>query len=78
MQIADTHPEGYANPGTDGRFYINAPHKTGVVDFDALFSAIKKSGYNDTLAIEYVQMDGIPLEEDFKRVYDLFAPMAGA
>ncbi len=78
MQIADTHPEGYANPGTDGRFYINAPHKTGVVDFDALFAAIKKSGYNDTLAIEYVQMDGISLEEDFKRVYDLFTPLAGA
>lgn len=72
MQIADSHPEGYANPGTDGRFYINAPHKTGVVDFEALFAAIKKSGYNDTLAIEYVPMQGVSLEEDFKRVYDMF------
>lgn len=72
MQIADIHPEGYANPGTDGRFYINAPHKTGVVDFEALFAAIKKSGYNDTLAIEYVPMQGCTLEEDFKRVYDIF------
>lgn len=75
MQIADTQPEGYANPGTDGRFYINAPHKTGVVDFDALFSVIKKSGYDDTLAIEYVPMEGLSLEDDFKRVYDMFSQL---
>lgn len=73
MQILDIHPEGYANPGTDGRFYINAPHNTGVVDFEALFAAIKKSCYNDTLAIEYVPMQGGSLEDDFKRVYDLFS-----
>ena len=73
MQITDTHPGGFANPGTDGRFYINAPHKTGVIDFEALFAAIKKSGYNDTLAIEYVPMQGVTLEEDFKRVYDIFS-----
>jgi len=75
MQIADTQPECYANPGTDGRFYINAPHKTGVVDFEALFAAIKESGYNDTLAIEFVPIPEMPLEEDFKRVYDIFSQM---
>lgn len=75
MQIADSNPDGYANPGTDGRFYINAPHKTGVVDFDALFAAIRKSGYDDTLAVEFVPMEGIPPEQDFKRVFDLFSGM---
>lgn len=75
MQIADTKPEGYANPGIDGRFYINAPHKTGVVDFESLFEAIKESGYDDTLAIEFVPISGMPLEEDFKRVFDIFSQM---
>lgn len=75
MQIADKHPDGHANPGMDGRFYINAPHKTGVVDFERLLETIKKSGYNDTLAIEYVPMPGISLEEDFKRVYDIFSKL---
>ena len=36
MAVAETKPEQYANPGADGRFYLNAPHGTGVVDFDAL------------------------------------------
>ena len=72
MQISETEPAGYSNPGTDGRFYINAPHGTGAVDFDALFDALKKSGYNDTLAIEFVPMEGMDLAEDMKRVYDMF------
>ena len=73
MAVAETKPEEYANPGADGRFYLNAPHGTGVVDFDALFEALKKHGYDDTLAIEFVPMPGMDLEEDMKRVYELFA-----
>ena len=73
MSVEEKKPEQYANPGADGRFYLNAPHGTGVVDFDALFEALKKHGYNDTLAIEFVPMPGMDLKEDMKRVYDLFA-----
>ena len=73
MSVADTMPEQYSNPGVDKRFYLNAPHGTGVVDFDALFEALKKHGYNDTIAIEFVPMQGMDLKEDMKRVYDLFA-----
>lgn len=73
MAVEDTMPEQYSNPGADGRFYLNAPHGTGIVDFDALFEAIRKHGYNDTLAIEFVPMPGMDLKEDMKRVYDLFA-----
>ena len=73
MAIAETRPEQYANPGLDDRFYLNAPHGTGVVDFDALFDALRRHGYNDTLAIEFVPMPGMDLREDMKRVYDLFA-----
>ena len=73
MSVSDTEPEQYANPGVDKRFYINAPHGTGVVDFDALFEAFRRHGYDDTLAIEFVPMPDIDLEEDMKRVYDLFA-----
>ena len=73
MAVSDTKPEQYSNPGVDKRFYINAPHGTGIVDFDALFEALHKHGYNGTLAIEYVPMPGMDLKEDMKRVYDLFA-----
>ena len=73
MQISESQPEGFANPGTDGRFYINAPHGTGVVDFDALIDTIRKSGYDDTLAIEYVPIPGADPAEDMKRVYDMFS-----
>lgn len=72
MQRADQYPAGHANPGTDGKFYINAPHGTGVVDFDALFAAIKKSAYEDTVAVEFVPMEDMPLEQDLKRVFDMF------
>ena len=73
MSVADTKPEQYANPGVDGRFYLNAPHGTGIVDFDALFEALHKHGYNDTLAVEFVPMPDMDLKDDMKRVYDLFA-----
>lgn len=73
MSVSDTMPEQYSNPGADHRFYLNAPHGTGIVDFDALFEALRKHGYNDTLAIEFVPMPGMDLREDMKRVYDLFA-----
>ena len=73
MAVADTMPEQYSNPGVDKRFYLNVPHGTGVVDFDALFEALHKHGYNDTLAIEFVPMQGMDLKEDMKRVYDMFA-----
>ena len=73
MAVTDTEPEQFSNPGVDKRYYLNAPHGTGIVDFDALFEALHKHGYNDTLAIEYVPMPGMDLEEDMKRVYDLFA-----
>ena len=72
MAVTDT-PEQFANPGVDHRFYLNAPHGTGIVDFDALFEALHKHGYNDTLAIEFVPMPGMDLEEDMKRVYEMFA-----
>jgi len=77
MSIEDTKPEQYSNPGVDNRFYLNAPHGTGVVDFNALFEALRKHGYNDTLAIEFVPMPGMDLKEDMKRVYDLFAGRVG-
>ena len=73
MSVTDTKPEQHSNPGVDNRFYLNAPHGTGIVDFDALFKALRKHGYNDTLAIEFVPLPGMDLEEDMKRVYDLFA-----
>ena len=73
MSVADTQPEQYANPGVDNRFYLNAPHGTGIVDFDALFEALQKHGYNDTLAIEFVPMPDMDLKDDMKRVYDMFA-----
>lgn len=73
MSVSETKPDEYSNPGADGRYYLNAPHGTGIVDFDALFEALKKHGYNDTLAIEFVPMPGMDLEEDMKRVYNLFA-----
>ena len=73
FRSAETKPEQYTNPGADNRFYLNAPHGTGIVDFDALFEALKKNGYNDTLAIEFVPMPDMDLEEDMKRVYDMFA-----
>jgi sugar phosphate isomerase/epimerase len=73
MAIAETEPGQYANPGVDGRFYINAPHGTGVVDFDALFEVLRKHGYDGTLAIEFVPMPDMDLAEDMKRVYDMFA-----
>ena len=72
MAVTDT-PEQFANPGVDHRYYLNAPHGTGIVDFDALFEALRRHGYNDTLAIEFVPMPGMDLEEDMKRVYDMFA-----
>ena len=37
--VTDT-PEQFANPGVDHRYYLNAPHGTGIVDFDALFEAL--------------------------------------
>ena len=43
------------------------------VDFDALFEALRKHGYNDTLAIEFVPTQNMDLKEDMKRVYDMFA-----
>ena len=64
MSVTDTMPEEYANPGVDGRFYLNAPHGTGIVDFDALFKAFERHGYNDTLAIEFVPMPEMDLEKD--------------
>ena len=73
MAVAEKKPEQYANPGVDNRFYLNAPHGTGIVDFDALFEALRKHGYNDTLAIEFVPMQNMNLKEDMKRVYDMFA-----
>ena len=73
MAVAETEPGQYANPGVDGRFYLNAPHGTGVVDFDAVFEALRRHGYNDTLAIEFVPMPGMDLKEDMKRVYEMFA-----
>jgi sugar phosphate isomerase/epimerase len=72
MAVEETKPEQYSNPGTDGRFYLNAPHGTGIVDFDALLEAFKKHGYDGTLAIEFVPKPGMDLEEDMKRVYDFF------
>ena len=72
MAVTDT-PQQFANPGVDHRFYLNAPHGTGIVDFDALFEALRKHGYDDTLAIEFVPMPGMDLEEDMKRVYKMFA-----
>ena len=73
MTVSDTKTEMYSSPGLDNRFYTNAPHGTGIVDFDALFEALYKHGYNDTLAIEFVPMPGKDLKEDMKRVYDMFA-----
>ena len=72
MAVTDT-PEQFANPGVDHRFYLNAPHGTGIVDFDALFEALHRHGYNDTLAVEFVPTPGMDLEEDMKRVYEMFA-----
>ena len=73
MAIAETKPEQYANPGADGRFYINAPHGTGVVDFDALFDSFKAHGYDGTLAVEFVPMQDMDLAEDMKRVFEMLS-----
>ena len=55
------------------RALLSVSDKTGIVDFDALFEALRKHGYNDTLAIEFVPTQNMDLKEDMKRVYDMFA-----
>lgn len=70
--VTEQQPEGHADLGIDGRFYMNAPHGKGVIQFDAILDTLQQHGYNDTLAVEFVPQKDVPLKQDLQQIYRKF------
>ncbi len=71
--VTEQQPEEHADPGIDGRFYMNAPPGKGVIPFNEIIDALRQHGYDDTLAVEFVPQKGVPLKEDLQQVYRQFS-----
>ena len=69
----ETETPEYVDVSVDGRAMMSCPHFEGLVDFNALFREFAASGYNGTMALEYVPCDEIEFGEYLKHLYKKFS-----
>lgn len=69
-------PRAYRNRGTDGTYYVSAPHGTGLVDFGQLFRSFGRSGYQGWLSLEMVPSGKEDTCQEIRRVYRQFAALS--
>ena len=61
----------------DGTYYETAPSGRGVVDFDALLSEIKSSGYEGNLTVEFAVEQGEDITESLRSARLFFEEKLG-